>query len=135
MPAACAFSWFGDPRSTAQMGTVRDQKGIVGFIPDRDTERRRLRVKYDNQFGDENVIVNQQHSDFFRDRHRSSPWVGRRFAAPIHATTRRRVNGLSAVPCHTLRLGSKRAAERGPHHLHRVDRVSSGSIDRMDIIN
>ena len=42
----------GDPRSSDETRTVRDESGNVGWIVDRATEVRRLRTLYDNQTGD-----------------------------------------------------------------------------------
>lgn len=57
IPFPAAALWFGDPRSTGTLGSVVNERGLRSYIPDRDTEVRRLRVKYDNQFGDENKII------------------------------------------------------------------------------
>lgn len=57
MPFAAACLWFGDPRASESVQSLRDARGLVAFIPDRDTEVRRLRAKYDNQMGDERVIT------------------------------------------------------------------------------
>jgi hypothetical protein len=57
IPFSAACVWFGDPRSTGQIGAVQNERGIRSYIPDRDTEVRRLRAKYDNQFGDESTII------------------------------------------------------------------------------
>lgn len=46
IPAACAFNWFGDPRSGATYQSILDADGTRGFIPDRATEVRRLRIKW-----------------------------------------------------------------------------------------
>lgn len=46
----------GDPRAGASMRSYRDESGNTGFILDRATEVRRLRTRYDNQMGDEEVI-------------------------------------------------------------------------------
>lgn len=46
IPPACAWNWFGDPRSAQNIQTVKDAKGLVHYIGDRATEVRRLRVKY-----------------------------------------------------------------------------------------
>lgn len=56
MPFAAMCLYFGDPRSTDKIQSYRDQHGLVGFIPDRKTEIRRLRSKYDNMYGDESVV-------------------------------------------------------------------------------
>lgn len=52
---ACCL-WFGDPRSTNSIQSAKNQHGIVSFIPDRDSEIRRLRVKYGNIGGDERFV-------------------------------------------------------------------------------
>lgn len=57
LPFPCVALWFGDPRADVALGSVQDNRGIRTYIPDRETEIRRLRAKYDNQFGDETVIV------------------------------------------------------------------------------
>lgn len=46
IPAACAFNWFGDPRSGGTYQSILDVDGTRGFIPDRATEVRRLRIKW-----------------------------------------------------------------------------------------
>lgn len=51
IPFEAAACWFGDPRSGERVISNRDNRGLVGFIPDRATEVRRLRTKYDNQGG------------------------------------------------------------------------------------
>lgn len=61
MPFEAAVLWFGDPRSTNTIQSVRNEKGTVAFIPDRETEVRRLRVKYGNIGGDERFV--QVHPD------------------------------------------------------------------------
>jgi hypothetical protein len=43
---------FGDPRSSATVRSHRDARGIVGFLPDRQSEVRRLRLLYSHGFGD-----------------------------------------------------------------------------------
>jgi hypothetical protein len=53
VPAACAFCWFGDPRSAADVKAKKADNGFVEFIPDRATEVRRLRIKYGALDGDE----------------------------------------------------------------------------------
>lgn len=58
MPFECAALWFGDPRSSTNVMSIRDEQGVVTWVGDRATEVRRLRTKYDNQFGDETQIVN-----------------------------------------------------------------------------
>lgn len=57
VPWAAMVSAFGDPRSTDKLQSYRDQHGRVGFIPDRRTEIRRLRTKYDNMYGDESLVA------------------------------------------------------------------------------
>lgn len=47
----------GDPRSAENVTSVRDESGNVGFVVDRATEVRRLRVLYDNRLGDEGEIL------------------------------------------------------------------------------
>lgn len=46
IPAACAFTWFGDPRSTNTYQSVKMPNGQSYFISDRKTEVRRLRIKH-----------------------------------------------------------------------------------------
>lgn len=46
----------GDPRSAGEMTSYRDESGLTGFILDRETEVRRLRVLYDNQMADSSQI-------------------------------------------------------------------------------
>lgn len=58
MPFAAVALWFGDPRANESVQALRDQRGLVAFVPDRETEVRRLRAKYDNQLGDERKITN-----------------------------------------------------------------------------
>lgn len=58
IPFEAAASFFGDPRSGERIVSIINERGQVGFIPDRATEVRRLRTKYDNMFGDETVIEN-----------------------------------------------------------------------------
>jgi hypothetical protein len=53
VPAAAAWSAFGDPRSGAVVTSSRTRRGTVGFVPDRATEVRRLRQKYANHDGDD----------------------------------------------------------------------------------
>lgn len=65
MPFAAACLWFGDPRASESVQSLRDSRGLVAFIPDRDTEVRRLRAKYDNQMGDERVITGAPHVSLF----------------------------------------------------------------------
>lgn len=47
----------GDPRSGESVQSQRDEAGNVLFVLDRPTEVRRLRTLYDNQLGDEAVIL------------------------------------------------------------------------------
>lgn len=54
IPAACAYTWFGDPRSTNIYQSITTPEGTVYFVPDRASEVRRLRIKYGGGFdGDE----------------------------------------------------------------------------------
>lgn len=53
IPAAAVFNAAGDPRSAGTVATVRDMRGVVGFVPDRATEVRRLRMRYANHAGDD----------------------------------------------------------------------------------
>jgi hypothetical protein len=52
MPFEAVKLFFGDPRSTDKVRSVHDIRGIVGFLPDRPAEVRRLRLLYDHGFGD-----------------------------------------------------------------------------------
>jgi hypothetical protein len=54
---------FGDPRSAANVASIRDVAGNVMFVSDRATEVRRLRSLYDNQFGDETEILYAPEAD------------------------------------------------------------------------
>lgn len=56
IPFEAACLWFGDPRSTNSIQSVRNDQGIVAFVPDRESEVRRLRVKYGNIGGDERFV-------------------------------------------------------------------------------
>lgn len=56
MPFEAMANWFGDPRSTSSIRSNTDHKGLRGWIPDRETEVRRLRMKYGVEQGDERVI-------------------------------------------------------------------------------
>lgn len=56
VPFEAACLWFGDPRSGNAVASLRNQHGLVSFVPDRDTEVRRLRVKYGNIGGDERFV-------------------------------------------------------------------------------
>ena len=49
--------YFGDPRAMAQIRSIKDSFGIVTWIPDRDTEVRRLRVKWGIQGGDSRDVL------------------------------------------------------------------------------
>lgn len=55
-PAELCFKAFGDPRSSSAVRTTRTPKGTVGFIPDRPTEVRRLRLLYGNMAGGEEEV-------------------------------------------------------------------------------
>lgn len=52
MPFEAMKLFFGDPRSTNQVRSMRDSRGITSFLPDRQTEVRRLRLLYSHGFGD-----------------------------------------------------------------------------------
>lgn len=52
MPFEAVKLFFGDPRSTDKVRSIHDVRGIVGFLPDRPAEVRRLRLLYDHGFGD-----------------------------------------------------------------------------------
>lgn len=52
MPFECVKLYFGDPRCTNNMRTIKDSIGIVSFLPDRATEVRRLRLLYAAPFGE-----------------------------------------------------------------------------------
>jgi len=56
IPFDCMVSYFGDPRAMSTIRSVRDTFGIVTWIPDRDTEVRRLRVKWGIYAGDARLI-------------------------------------------------------------------------------
>src|SRR4051812_31898248 len=56
IPFEAACLWFGDPRSTNSIQSIKNQHGMVSFVPDRDSEVRRLRVKYGNIGGDERYV-------------------------------------------------------------------------------
>lgn len=56
VPFEAAALWFGDPRSSDTIQSVRNEQGLVAFVPDRDSEVRRLRVKYGNIGGDERFV-------------------------------------------------------------------------------
>lgn len=46
IPGACAFLWFGDPRSSDKFQSFADSDGTRQFVVDRPTEVRRLRIKW-----------------------------------------------------------------------------------------
>lgn len=52
IPFEAVKLFFGDPRSGKTVVSFRDSRGIVGFIPDRSAEVRRLRLLYDHGFGE-----------------------------------------------------------------------------------
>src|SRR5215472_12677419 len=52
LPFEAVKLFFGDPRATDKVRSVHDVRGIVGFLPDRPAEVRRLRLMYDHGFGD-----------------------------------------------------------------------------------
>lgn len=52
MPFEAMKCFFGDPRSTDSVRSMKDHRGIVSFIPDRSEEVRRLRLLYSHGFGD-----------------------------------------------------------------------------------
>lgn len=52
MPFDAIKVYCGDPRSTNNVRTSRDSLGIVSFLPDRQTEVRRLRLLYSAPFGE-----------------------------------------------------------------------------------
>lgn len=56
IPFEAACLWFGDPRSSNSIQSIKNQHGMVSFVPDRDSEVRRLRVKYGNIGGDERFV-------------------------------------------------------------------------------
>lgn len=56
IPFDCMVSYFGDPRARKEIYSTRDSFGIVTWIPDRDTEVRRLRVKWGLYNGDARFI-------------------------------------------------------------------------------
>jgi|SRR5215471_2215684 len=58
VPFPAIALWFGDPRSAAAVGSLQDERGVRTWVPDRETEVRRLRAKYDNRMGDESLIEN-----------------------------------------------------------------------------
>lgn len=52
VPFECAKLYFGDPRALENVQSVRDDRGVVGFVSDRATEVRRLRLLWDHSFGE-----------------------------------------------------------------------------------
>lgn len=52
MPFEAMKLFFGDPRATTSVRSMRDGRGLVSFLPDRAGEVRRLRLLYDHGFGD-----------------------------------------------------------------------------------
>ena len=53
----CAKVYVGDPRSGERVRSMKNEQGLVQFIPDRATETRRLKILYnDNRMADEAVI-------------------------------------------------------------------------------
>lgn len=52
LPFEAVKLFFGDPRSTDSTRSYRDARGIVGYIRDRSTEVRVLRLMYGHGFGD-----------------------------------------------------------------------------------
>lgn len=52
MPFECMKLYFGDPRAAENIHSVRDDRGVVGFVSDRATEVRRLRLLWDHKFGE-----------------------------------------------------------------------------------
>ena len=52
MPFEAMKLFFGDPRATSQVRSMRDSRGLAAFLPDRAGEVRRLRLLYDHGFGD-----------------------------------------------------------------------------------
>lgn len=56
VPFSAVANAFGDPRSSGSMQSLKDEHGVVSWIIDRPSEVRRLRAKYDNQFGDETAV-------------------------------------------------------------------------------
>lgn len=52
LPFEATKLFFGDPRSTDRVRTLRDNRGIVSYLADRSAEVRRLRLMYDHGFGD-----------------------------------------------------------------------------------
>lgn len=57
VPFPAVALWFGDPRSAGTLASIVDERGVRTYVPDRETEVRRLRVKYGNAFGDESVVT------------------------------------------------------------------------------
>lgn len=56
VPFDAAVIAFGDPRSGENMASMRDETGVVYWIPDRPTEVRRLRLKYGLETGNERTF-------------------------------------------------------------------------------
>jgi len=52
MPFEAVKLFFGDPRSTDVVRSMRDARGLISFLPDRAGEVRRLRLLYSHGFGD-----------------------------------------------------------------------------------
>ena len=52
LPFEAVKLFFGDPRSTDQVRSARDARGLVSFLADRPAEVRRLRLLYSHGFGD-----------------------------------------------------------------------------------
>jgi hypothetical protein len=57
IPFDCMTLWFGDPRATDAIRSVRDEAGIVTWVPDRATEVRRLRLKWGQITGSEETVT------------------------------------------------------------------------------
>lgn len=57
VPFEGVAAWFGDPRSSGSVQSIRHETGEIAYIPDRDSERRRLRAKYGHILGDENAFM------------------------------------------------------------------------------
>jgi hypothetical protein len=60
LPFEAAALWFGDPRSGGAIASTKDRQGLTGWVPDRDTEVRRLRVKYGIVGGTETSFPEEQ---------------------------------------------------------------------------
>lgn len=52
VPFECMKLYLGDPRASEKIYSTRDERGVVGFVSDRPTEVRRLRMMYDHRFGE-----------------------------------------------------------------------------------